>query len=122
MRYTENYANHYFHKSDVKITFTQNDITNKEISAEKRRNLFLCTKEALNNILKHSEAKNVNINFHQEENHFTVTVSDDGKGFIKDFVAGNGLANMKTRMKDCAGEFKVLENQKGTVLQFILSM
>ncbi len=39
------------------------ELPDTKLNAEIRRNFFLCAKEALNNIYKHSKAQNVDILF-----------------------------------------------------------
>jgi signal transduction histidine kinase len=89
-------------------------IPSKDLSGEKRRNLFLCVKEALNNVLKHSHASHVIINIRVDEK-LTIEISDDGVGINMDKLRkfGNGLQNMKKRMESIEGDFSV-ENRQGT--------
>ncbi len=89
-------------------------IPSKDLSGEKRRNLFLCVKEALNNVLKHSQASHVIINIRVDEK-LTIEISDDGVGINMDKLRkfGNGLQNMKKRMESIEGDFSV-ENRQGT--------
>jgi signal transduction histidine kinase len=89
-------------------------IPEKELSGDKRRNIFLSLKETLNNVLKHAEATSVNISI--ETNHsLKIMVADNGKGIdinnIRQF--GNGLNNMKRRMESIGGTFSI-ENKAGT--------
>jgi len=42
---------------------TPEKIEPKELTGDKRRNIFLCVKETLNNTLKHSKASAVKIDF-----------------------------------------------------------
>jgi signal transduction histidine kinase len=86
-----------------------------EIMGEKRRNIFLCIKESLNNILKHSMATQVIISI--EVNHsIKIKITDNGVGIdlenIRQF--GNGLKNISQRMKTIGGTFKI-ENNNGTI-------
>ena len=51
-----------FQKTDVKINITRKvELPDTKLNAEIRRNFFLCAKEALNNVYKHSKAQNVDI-------------------------------------------------------------
>lgn len=65
---------------------------------EKRKNLFLIFKEAVNNAIKYSGCAALQVSFSKEENVLSMMVQDDGKGFdtvIKQ--SGNGLRNMRER-------------------------
>lgn len=95
----------------------------REITHEFRRNLFLIFKEALANILKHSQAKNVIITFQDEGAQFIMTIKDDGVGFtntelkqieksednnsIKHRSGGNGLKNMISRAEELNAKLEI---------------
>ena len=51
------------------------------LSADVRHNLFLAVKEALNNIVKHAQAREVRIRLVQEDGRLTLVIEDDGRGF-----------------------------------------
>jgi signal transduction histidine kinase len=77
--------------------------------------IYRIIQEALNNTLKHAEAKVFSINVLTKAGLVYVELSDDGKGFdpekIKEqSLIHNGVANMKTRTKLLHGTFKVISN------------
>jgi signal transduction histidine kinase len=115
LSYIRVYALEYFENTPVECTVnTPELIPEKELSGDKRRNIFLSLKETLNNVLKHAEATSVNISI--ETNHsLKIMVADNGKGIdiknIRQF--GNGLNNMKRRMESIGGTFSI-ENKDGT--------
>ena len=79
-----------------------------KLTPEIKRNLYLSFKEILNNIIKHSQAKNVQINIWEEKNIFNLSVKDDGIGFDEnEVVLGNGLKNIKFRMKKISGDIEI---------------
>ena len=51
------------------------------LSADVRHNLFLAVKEALNNIVKHAQAREVRLRLIQEHGRLTLVIEDDGRGF-----------------------------------------
>lgn len=68
--------------------------------------LYRIVQELLNNVIKHAEAKNVLIQLVREEDRFSLTVEDDGKGFIMNDASmkrGAGLANIKARVDYLGG-------------------
>ncbi len=68
------------------------------LTAEKRKNLFLIFKEAINNAAKHSEGNKVDILLNRENGSLHLTVRDNGKGFEPSVTkSGNGLKNMEAR-------------------------
>lgn len=78
------------------------------LDAEKRKNLFLIFKEAINNIAKYSEATDVEITLKQSAGRLVMTVSDNGCGFDRHLVkAGNGLRNMAARATSMNAQFQL---------------
>ena len=90
-------------------------IPEKELSGDKRRNLFLCVKETLNNMLKHSRATDIVIDIIAGET-LIIRIHDNGIGIdlkkLRQF--GNGLQNINRRMTGIGGEFTI-QNNEGTV-------
>lgn len=87
------------------------------LGANLRREIFLIFKESINNIVKHSNAHIVNVNFSVENNLLRLEIKDDGTGFQAqekrdgyDWRAargGNGLPGMKRRAQELGGDFSV---------------
>jgi signal transduction histidine kinase len=85
-----------------------------EISGDKRRNIFLCVKESLNNALKHSKASRIKIDI--EVNHkLKIKIADNGVGIEQEKIRrfGNGLKNIERRMKGIGGHYDI-SNNNGT--------
>ena len=85
-----------------------------EISGDKRRNIFLCVKESLNNALKHSKASRIKIDI--EVNHkLKIKIADNGVGIEQEKIRrfGNGLKNIERRMKGIGGYYDI-SNNNGT--------
>lgn len=93
-----------------------------EISGEKRRNIFLSVKEALNNVLKHSHASAVTINITINQI-LVIEIGDNGNGIHLEKIRkfGNGINNMKKRMGTIGGDLSV-QNHNGTMLIFTLQL
>ena len=113
--YIRAYSTEYLEGTSVncKVTIPR-DIPEKELSGDKRRNIFLCVKETLNNMLKHSGATGLTIDI-LTEGVLTIRIHDNGKGIdlqkIRQF--GNGLQNIKRRMESIGGDFEI-KNNNGT--------
>lgn len=91
--------------------------TDIPINPELKRNLFLVMKEALNNIVKYSEAEHVQVSMHTTGDAYQLTIADDGKGIEEGVVqgSGNGLNNMQRRMEHVHGQFSITSVRgKGT--------
>ncbi len=93
---------------------TPETIPQTEISGDKRRNIFLCLKETLNNALKHSNATELTIDITTNKN-LVIKVSDNGIGIDLENTRqfGNGLKNIARRMKNIGGTYTI-RNNKGT--------
>jgi signal transduction histidine kinase/sugar lactone lactonase YvrE len=80
------------------------------LTPEMRHDLFLATKEAMNNIVKHSEASEVWLRIRVKHGVFELVLEDNGRGFspgaIKDSQR-NGLGNMRSRVRSFGGEFEI---------------
>lgn len=100
-----------------KFDFPQN-LSEINLLPETKRNVFFIYKEALNNILKHSNAMNVDIKLKLSENNLFLAIKDDGKGFNTETgFTGNGLKNLQNRANEINGNFKLNSSPgKGTTL------
>lgn len=78
--------------------------------------LFRIIQESINNILKHSRAKNVSIKIEDDQEKLNILISDNGKGFNTNLKKdGSGLKNMELRAKIIHAEFSIQsELDKGT--------
>ncbi len=70
-----------------------------KLDIQTRRDLYLIYKEALNNIAKYADGKNVWIVLSLDNNTIELDIKDDGRGFDKTKMdgKGNGLSNMQKR-------------------------
>ncbi len=86
----------------------------KKLPADIRQNLYLVFKEAITNIARHAEARQVEVQLHNEKKQFTMRIYDNGRGFdVEQASRGHGLRNMNMRAGRIHGQLK-LENQRGT--------
>ncbi|MBI3137540.1 MAG: hypothetical protein HYZ15_03025 [Sphingobacteriales bacterium] len=114
--YIRSYAIEYFDSTPVQCrVHAPEQIPEKELSGDKRRNVFLSVKETLNNILKHSGGTEAIIEISTGSS-LHIRISDNGKGIDLDNLRqfGNGLKNMARRMEGIGGTYRI-ENRKGTV-------
>jgi len=112
------YAADYLGQHNIRLHFKADNIHNKKIQGEVRRNIFMVIKESLHNIVKHAGADEVTIEFIQQPQNLAVLIKDNGRGIdlnaIRPFA--NGLENMKKRMTDIDGLLKI-ENETGTEIR-----
>lgn len=113
--YCSRYAETLFDNFPIKLKVDfRTEIPALKVSGQMRKELFLCVKEALNNVLKHSGASIVNLGFAYQNETFFILINDNGKGtdsFKKH--SGNGLKNMDSRMQSIGGQFTIL-SENGT--------
>ena len=119
--YIRSYALEYFENTPIHCkVLTPEDIPGKELTGDKRRNLFLSIKESLNNALKHSQASEISITISINQD-LSIRIADNGKGIdmqnLRKF--GNGLKNISRRMESIGGTFAI-ENNNGTITTLIL--
>lgn len=94
------------------------DYTEFNLEVEDKINTYLyrICQEALNNIIKHSEAKLAVVEIKSTEQEIFLTIYDDGKGFNYSDnrkLCGNGISNMKERVHLLNGYIKI-NSQKGS--------
>ena len=77
--------------------------TKKFIDPEKRQTVYLIFKEAITNIIKHSDGKHVCITFAHTKNNLHLTIRDNGAGKTNRNSDGLGLSNMKMRAGKIGG-------------------
>lgn len=88
------------------------------IKTNARREVFLIFKESVNNISKHSCARNVYIDVELESDLLLMRIRDDGKGFVcgppsfedtfsSEGPSGNGIRNMRKRAAEMGGRFDI---------------
>lgn len=81
-----------------------------DLPTEKRLILFRIIQEALQNILKHADARRLEVALHYEDTRLTVQVKDDGKGFHQLPSRQNasiGLLNMYNRADMLGGSLDI---------------
>jgi signal transduction histidine kinase len=94
----------------------------RSLRADLRHHLFLAFKEALNNVVKHAQASEVDLKMFVEGNRLAVLISDDGRGFDPAAAScGDGLANMKERLESAGGAFQC-ESRPGSGTRIRLAM
>jgi len=81
--------------------------------------VYRIAQEAIENAIKHGEARKITVRLAKENGHVNLTVQDDGKGFPKALTKsrGMGLEIMKYRAGMLAGSFDIKRgSRKGTVV------
>jgi signal transduction histidine kinase len=121
--YIRAYTIEYLEGTQVKCKVnTPEFIPEKQLVGDKRRNIFLCVKETLNNMLKHSGAVELSVDITVDAE-LRIKIADNGVGIdlqnLRKF--GNGLQNIDRRMKSIGGKFQIRKNN-GTESVFSLPL
>ncbi len=108
----------------LNLRISNNDIdSDVEIAGIVRRNLLLIIKEAIHNILKHANAKQIIIDIFIHNNCLVLKIADDGQGIGKSILNKQkdqyGLNSMEKRAKDIGASFKIEDNLPGTKITII---
>jgi signal transduction histidine kinase len=93
----------------IDCTFRADDSLNElKIPMEIRRNFYLIFKEAINNLVKYSNAKRASIFISHNNRSVSFIIRDDGIGFDKSLrYNGNGLKNMKKRADEIKARLEI---------------
>lgn len=81
------------------------------LSSQVEEGLYRITQEALNNILKHANAKTATITLSQDEHNFTLEITDDGIGFDPEerCEAGcMGVRGMQGRAREMGADLEII--------------
>lgn len=82
----------------VKVILHVHDMEKFILGKQSQFNIYRIVQEAVNNILKHADAKEINIQLIGQTDHITIMIEDDGKGFDPGRQqSGRGLKNIVTR-------------------------
>ncbi len=82
----------------------QGDIAGVPVSVS--HSLYRCAQEAVTNVLRHSEAKNLWIQLARQDGAIVLTIKDDGGG-CGEVTKGNGLRGMQSRVEEMRGTLHV---------------
>jgi signal transduction histidine kinase len=117
MSYTRAYTMEYLSQNGIECkTEMPDSFPSVFVSGEFRRNIFLTIKEALHNVVKHSQATEVKLSV-SINHHLIIRIKDNGTGFDKNNIRlfSNGLSNMESRVKEIGGKIEIV-NEGGTLV------
>jgi PAS domain S-box-containing protein len=117
--YTESYAK----RLGIPITFKAVAL-DKRLDFEIETVIYRIVQEALTNIAKYAQAKEVSISLNKKNATLITTIEDNGKGFAQatsvlgeHYSQGSGILGMKERVNNLGGHFQIESKQgKGTKL------
>jgi signal transduction histidine kinase/ligand-binding sensor domain-containing protein len=114
IEYIAHFANELFETDSTKCRMNlQHDLPSRRLPPEMRHNIFLIVKEALNNSLKHAQAKEVRVQAKANQERLELIIEDDGRGFDPALSRNgegpghHGLGNMQRRSEAINGNLEV---------------
>ena len=104
-------------KFDLKISGTTRFLDN-----QKELIIFRIIQESINNIIKHSGAKNGIISLYYSSNNLELEIFDNGIGFDSNSIKNNssGLINLRARTKMINGYCNIYSSSEGTHIKLII--
>lgn len=102
----------------VKVFLHVHDMDKFVLEKQSQFNIYRIVQEAVNNILKHAAATEINIQVIGQTDHITIMIEDDGKGFNPETnKSGRGLKNIVTRSLWLKGNINIDSTPgKGTTI------
>lgn len=107
--------------SSIKIQFQHYDVP-ENLPADIAQQAYRIIQEGINNIIKHANASEADIQIFGHEHELVLTIEDNGKGFdISNNRAGIGLNQMKSRTEMLEGQFEI-NSMPGKGTQIMVSL
>ena len=105
--------------SKILFTFTYSGIEKKIQNNERELHVYRIVSELINNIVKHSEATIVTIQFIYYEDFIRISIEDNGISFNKD-NSNNGIGSLSinSRIEFLKSKLKIDSNYSGTFVYF----
>jgi len=103
-------------KENVKFNYMSHVNNSINFSSINGITLFRVIQESINNVLKHANATQIDIDINDDLNTINISIKDNGDGFdINTIEFGNGLNNMHKRIEEINGELEITSTMhKGT--------
>jgi len=100
--------------------FSSQDVVTP-VSKSVKVNFYRIAQEAVNNAIKHSEAKDISVQLVEDANLLRLTIEDNGRGFTStkttDLYKHNGLINMRDRARIMKGKLSIESDiNRGTLI------
>jgi PAS domain S-box-containing protein len=120
------YIKRFIESSDLHVDLVTTGFDGKLIGSESLA-MYRIAQEALTNVVKHAEARNVTVRIIRGYPDLILTIEDDGKGFTPDGEEfrgkGLGIINMRERVEGMGGRFRIYSVPgKGTRIRAAIPM
>lgn len=112
----QDYVNQVFVNGEVSVFYDfENLRMHEKLPVDVKENIYLIFKEAINNIVKHSNATRVDINFSFVGKTYKLEIHDNGTEIKSDRKSGQGLRNMRMRAERIDSDVDIISNGGFTV-------
>lgn len=107
--------------SDLEVHY-QSNIIDGQLSKEHELNIYRIVQELINNALKYSKCKSIEISLRQDNDEINILVEDDGIGMDTTLHSeGVGLNNIITRVESLQGEIDI-DSQIGSGVSVYIAL
>jgi signal transduction histidine kinase/ligand-binding sensor domain-containing protein len=115
----------YFRRTTIRPRLeVMESVPDSALAPEVRHHLFLVVKEAVNNVIKHSQATEATLSLKVVDNILEIRIEDNGVGVSPDAIARSkrhGFPNMRARVEQLGGKLEVSsEPAKGTSIRILI--
>ena len=124
LEYLAHFGSELFEGSSIRCRLDlPQEVPARALPPDVRHNIFLIAKEALTNVLKHSGASEANLQVRVNGRSFTLSITDNGRGFDVSAKTAdgrrNGLGNMRRRAEAVGGQLAMSSDVgKGSRVEF----
>lgn len=101
--------------SMINIAIDTDVLKSRRLSPIRSSHIYAIVNEAMANIVRHAQAKNVEIHAHDLGAQLQISITDDGVGIPPEPKASYGLRNMRDRARLLNGNLHFLNNKGTTV-------
>ncbi len=125
VEYIAHFSNELFEGNGTRCRLDlPHDLPQLSLPPELRHNIFLVVKEALTNVIKHAQAREVHVQAKATADTLEFVVQDDGHGFEPGRSSHesqrNGLSNMQRRAATMGGQLTVQSTKTGTLVRLVV--
>ncbi len=108
--------------SVIDVEFYPDDEIDQLLSPNSKLTLYRIVQEQINNIIKHSGAKQVFVELFSDQGNIELIIGDDGVGFDPETIKkGMGLQNMRSRAELLSGSINIISAPgKGSKIKVLL--
>ena len=109
------YASQTLESQDIELDIAlEDELLDKELPLQTRKELLLICKEAISNIAKHAGASRVKLSFSRNRESLELKIKDNGKW--KGAGTGTGTKSMKERAMHLGGDLSIIPDGSGTLV------